>query len=107
MFGLFSKIKSITSAELAQSLQQRKSVGEIIDVREPHEYARGHIKGARNIPLGQISSYELPRGKKYFLICQSGMRSKKAYKILYKRNYNVTNVQGGLLAWKSQLTRKG
>ena len=106
MFGLFTKIKSITTTELATHLRNNQTKEEVIDVREPDEYKKGHIRGAINIPLGQVSGASLVAGKKYFVICQSGMRSKNASKILSKMNYNVTNVTGGMLSWHGKVTRK-
>lgn len=106
MFGLFTKIKSITTTELATHLRNNQTKEKVIDVREPYEYKKGHIRGAINIPLGQVSGASLVPGKKYFVICQSGMRSKKASKILSKMNYNVTNVTGGMLSWHGKVTRK-
>lgn len=106
MFGLFTKIKSITTTELATHLRNNQTKEEVIDVREPYEYKKGHIRGAINIPLGQVSGASLVPGKKYFVICQSGMGSKNASKILSKMNYNVTNVTGGMLSWHGKVTRK-
>ncbi len=106
MFGLFTKIKSITTAELAAYLRKNSIKEEIIDVREPYEYKKGHIKGARNIPLAQLSAVQLNTDKKYFVICQSGMRSKKACKVLSKMNYDVTNITGGMMSWNGKVTGK-
>lgn len=106
MFGLFTKIKSITTTELATHLRNNQTKEEVIDVREPYEYKKGHIRGAINIPLGQVSGASLVSGKKYFVICQSGMGSKNSSKILSKMNYNVTNVTGGMLSWHGKVTRK-
>ena len=106
MFGLCTQIKSITTTELATHLRNNQTKEEVIDVREPYEYKKGHIRGAINIPLGQVSGASLVPGKKYFVICQSGMRSKNASKILSKMNYNVTNVTGGMLSWHGKVTRK-
>jgi len=50
----------------------------IIDVREPHEYAAGHVPGAINMPLSTFSPAQLPKGKSIALICQAGGRSAKA-----------------------------
>ena len=106
MFGLFTKIKSITTTELATHLRNNQTKEEVIDVREPYEYKKGHIRGAINIPLGQVSGASLVPGKKYFVICQSGMRSKKACKVLSKMNYDVINISGGMMAWQGKVTRK-
>jgi len=50
----------------------------IVDVREPHEYAAGHVPGAVNMPLGQFDPAALPKGKPVVLVCQAGGRSAKA-----------------------------
>lgn len=50
----------------------------VVDVREPHEYAIGHIPGAINLPLSRFAPRELPRGKRVILVCQAGGRSAKA-----------------------------
>jgi len=55
--------------------------------------------------LSQLTAQSLNKNKKYLLICQSGMRSKKAYKILSKADYDVTNVSGGMLAWRGKIKK--
>ena len=52
MFEFFKKIKSISPAEVSNEL---KKGTQLIDVREAHEFQNGHIKGARNIPLINLS----------------------------------------------------
>lgn len=101
MFG-FSKIKSISTEELAQKMIQKNV--KLLDVREVQEYKRGHIKGSINYPLGQLDSFIAPAGSKIFVICQSGARSKRAYKMLEKKGMDVTNVTGGMLAWKGKIS---
>lgn len=100
MFG-FTKIDSVSTDELAQLLQQHKT--QLIDVREPSEFRAGHIKGARNIPLGQIGQFSVAPDTKVYTICQSGLRSKNAYKIFLKKNMNVVNVSGGMNSWRGKV----
>jgi len=50
----------------------------VVDVREPHEYAAGHVPGAQNQPLSQFDPAKLPEGKPVVIICQAGGRSAKA-----------------------------
>ena len=67
----------ITTTTVAD-LHQRASRGgaAIVDVREPYEYAAGHVPGAINIPMATIPVriQDLPRGD-VFVICESGARS--------------------------------
>ncbi|CAM2778121.1 rhodanese-like domain-containing protein [Paenibacillus sediminis] len=80
----------------------------LIDVRETHEFSRGHIPGAISIPLSQLSRRlgELPVDHEIFLYCQSGMRSKKAAKLLLKNGIReVAHLSGGISAWSGERTR--
>jgi len=52
----------------------------IVDVREPQEYAAGHVPGAVNLPLSGFSPQQLPQGKPIVILCQAGGRSAKALK---------------------------
>lgn len=71
-----------------------------VDVRTPAEYKGRNIRQFKNIPLGSDFS-KLPKDKGIIVICQSGMRSSQACKQLKKLGYsNVTNVRGGMSAWR-------
>ena len=66
------------------------------------EYKSNHIKNFKNIPLHELSEKAsgLSKDKEIVVICQSGMRSNNAAKILKKSGFNkVTNVKGGMSAW--------
>jgi rhodanese-related sulfurtransferase len=70
-----------------------------VDVRTPAEFKGNHIKGFKNIPLQVLSqkSNEISKDKEVVVICQSGMRSQKASKILKKLGFTkITNVKGGM-----------
>ena len=100
MFFLFTKIDSISTIELEQKLKEDI---QLINVRTPAEFRRGHIKNAKNIPLNKISSYTPVADKKTYIICHSGARSKLAAKKLKKRGFDVVNVQGGMHAWRGKI----
>ena len=100
MFFLFTKVDSISTTELEQKLKQNI---QLIDVRTPGEFRRGHIKNAKNIPLNEIGSYTPLTDKKTYVICHSGARSKLAAKKLKKRGFDVVNVKGGMHAWRGKI----
>lgn len=100
MFFLFTKVDSISTAELKNKLKENI---QLIDVRTPGEFRRGHIKNAKNIPLNQIGSFTPTADKKTYVICHSGARSKLAAKKLKKRGFDVVNVKGGMHAWRGKI----
>ena len=72
-----------------------------IDVRTVGEYRGNHMKGFQNIPLNDLASKanQLDKNKEVIVICQSGMRSKQAAKMLKKLGFQqVINVSGGMNA---------
>lgn len=80
----------------------------ILDVREPAEYAFGHILGAVNIPLGELENRfeELDKNKEVHIICRTGNRSDLAAQKLAEKGYpNVKNVVPGMAEWKGQLNQ--
>ncbi|WP_430536447.1 rhodanese-like domain-containing protein [Listeria rocourtiae] len=96
MFCLFKKIPTISIQELQGKLDKNTI---LLDVRSPLEYKRGHIKNAKNVPLNRISHYEQKKETTIFVICQSGVRSKQAFRKLTKKGYTVINVGGGMNHW--------
>ncbi|PPA70941.1 rhodanese-like domain-containing protein [Jeotgalibacillus proteolyticus] len=99
-------INHITADELQSYLIQRDK--HFIDVRTPGEYKRGYIHGFKNIPLNDLSSHmdELDKNKEVLVMCQSGMRSMKGASSLKKHGFlNVTNVKGGMTAWKGKVEK--
>ena len=76
----------------------------ILDVREIHEYAAGHIPSAENFPLSTLGSdfSKLDKDQKYYVICQAGGRSAKAYDFLDAQGFNVINIEGGMNNWPGE-----
>jgi len=89
-----------------EELIQKLSSGEIVivlDVREPAEFAFGHIPGAISVPLGQLEEKVsgLDPDKEYAVICRTGNRSDLACRILADRGFSkVKNVVPGMSQWQ-------
>lgn len=96
---LFSKIRSMSPAEVADGLRRGRLT--LIDVREPAELRSGRVKGARNIPLGQLGERlgELQGGKTVAFVCRSGARSARATRVATKAGLDAVNVSGGVMGW--------
>lgn len=96
MFGLLKReeIKGINVNDIDDKIGKI----DLIDIREPYEYAGGSIKSAKNIPMqkliGEPSKY-LKNDRTYYLMCLSGSRSSRASRYLSKLGYDVVNVVGG------------
>lgn len=75
----------------------------LIDVREYAEYAAGRVAGSKLMPLGEIDIRhgEINRDEEIYLICRSGVRSRKAQLKLNELGItNTANVVGGFEAWR-------
>jgi len=75
----------------------------VLDVREPSEWAEGHVPGATLIPLGELArrAPELPHDGTIVVICRSGNRSAQGRDILLAAGYAATSVDGGMTAWRA------
>lgn len=95
-------VRQLSTADLNGELSNKEK--QFVDVRTPVEFKANHIKGFKNIPLHQLSEKaekELSKEKEVIIICQSGMRSQKASKMLKKIGFTkVTNVKGGMSTWR-------
>ena len=69
----------------------------LLDTRTVGEYRRGHIDGFMNIPVDELREriHELPAGKPVYVICQSGLRSYIAVRILEGNGFEAYNFAGG------------
>ena len=69
----------------------------LLDVRTPREYAGGHIEGFRNIPVDELRERlrEIEPGQPVYVICQSGLRSYIACRILAGYGFETHNFSGG------------
>lgn len=86
------------------ALEARPSDTAVLDVREPEEYAHGHVPGAVSLPQADLASRldEVPRDRPVMLVCQRGMRSYRAAQFLVQMGINqVASVAGGTAAWRA------
>ena len=74
----------------------------VLDVREPGEWAHGHIEGATHIPLHQLPERidELP-DRRTLVVCKVGGRSAQAVAYLSALGRDVLNLEGGMLDWQA------
>ena len=85
-------------------LARRADEAVVLDVREPTEYAAGHVPGTINLPQAELATRlgELPRDKLLLLICQGGYRSLRAAQFLAQVGFaDVASVRGGTAAWQA------
>jgi adenylyltransferase/sulfurtransferase len=96
-------LKSMEANEL-QKLLSSKSI-ELIDVRTDKEFQRQHLKEAKHIPLSELTNRvsEVDLETTVYVICQSGMRSKRAIATLQKLfpGKDFVNVTGGMNQMKN------
>lgn len=97
----------ITVSELNERLQKGETLN-IIDVREPHEWAQQHLDGITKISLGTLPA-KLPeieswKDQEVIMVCRSGGRSGRATQFLAQQGFSgVKNLRGGMLAWKAEI----
>lgn len=95
-------LKTLTEDQFRQGYRK----AQLIDVREPQEFKKGHILGARNIPVTQMKQrlVEIRKDKPVYLYCQSGSRSARAAQLLNKKGYQDLNqLQGGFKKWTGKV----
>lgn len=96
-------INLIDAATLARWLERNEA--SVVDVREPAEYAGGHIPGAVLLPMGDACCGRLPRpvNRKLVVHCHSGRRGDAVCQSLLKEDPNLElyHLAGGIAAWQA------
>ncbi|MCD2191139.1 rhodanese-like domain-containing protein [Actinomycetospora soli] len=92
-------VPEITVDDVAATQETDATI--LIDVRDPEEYAAGHIPGARLVPLPQLADHlpELRDARELQVVCQSGNRSARAVEYLTEHGVPAVSVVGGTKAW--------
>jgi adenylyltransferase/sulfurtransferase len=99
-------VAEITPRQLAERLARADDTLDLIDVREPGEWAIARIDGARLIPLAQIpaSLASLDKAREIVVMCRSGVRSANAVRFMQREGFaRVWNLAGGILRWSADV----
>jgi len=97
-----SGVPNLSATEAVLMLNRDKPL--VLDVRDAAEFAAGHIQGAKNIPVAELSDrlkeIEKFKDKPVLVHCQKGMRAKSACNTLKAQQFSkLNNLQGGLDTW--------
>ncbi|MFO0674185.1 MAG: rhodanese-like domain-containing protein [Polyangiaceae bacterium] len=88
----------VAVAELRELVAARKV--RVVDLRSPAEFARGHIDGAENVPLGRLAELDARRDEAIVLYSEGGIHSSQAWFLLRARGIaNVRFLKGGYDEW--------
>lgn len=102
-------IEEITATELKAKMDAGENF-QLIDVRQPDEYAFARIEGAKLIPLGEILHRmgELDPTRETVVHCKMGGRSARAIEALQQSGYQgkLKNLVGGITAWSNSVDSK-
>jgi rhodanese-related sulfurtransferase len=99
-------MKNIAPKDLSARLTTDSEKPQLIDVREPWEFAICHIPGSRSIPMRQIPQEiaKLDLEQETVVICHHGVRSLQVGLYLERMGHRqVINLQGGVAAWAEQV----
>jgi rhodanese-related sulfurtransferase len=96
--------KRASALQVTQLINRGKTT--VVDVRTADEFAKGHLRDAKNIPLADLSARigELDKSKarSIVVVCQSGARADKAVRKLAAAGFgDVVSLDGGLSAWQA------
>jgi rhodanese-related sulfurtransferase/rubrerythrin len=104
---IFTKVKVITADDTKELISNKpQNELEIIDVRQPAEYERGHITGAKLIPLSTLADNieKLDVSKTIVTYCQRGVRSSSAAALLKRMGFeDIFSMKGGIEAWNGNV----
>ena len=101
-----TEFEEITAIELKRRIDLGQDV-QLIDVREPHEYAIARLPNTTLIPLGQITNRrsEIDPSRETIVYCKVGLRSAAAVHRLRQAGFEgrLINLKGGILAWSKDV----
>jgi rhodanese-related sulfurtransferase len=105
-WNMFSRFGAGSDPEIVSFADLEEAIGTnawtVVDVREPHEFATGHIPNAVNMPMSSFDAEALPEGRPVVLVCQAGARSRNALnKARMIGREDVRHFAEGMNGWRS------
>ena len=96
--------KRATPLQVTQMINRGKTT--VVDVRSAEEFAAGHLRDAKHIPLAdlgnRIGELDKSKNRTVVVVCQTGARGDKAARQLQAAGFeDVHSLEGGLTAWKA------
>ena len=102
-------IEEISATDLKRRLDAGEDI-QLIDVRQPEEWAFAKIEGSKLIPLGDIMRRmgEIDENRETVLHCKMGVRSARAVEALQRAGFkgDLKNLKGGITAWSNEVDPK-
>jgi adenylyltransferase/sulfurtransferase len=99
-------VEEISATDLKRRIEEGDDI-QLIDVRQPEEWAFSKIEGAKLIPLGEIMNRmgEIDENRETVIHCKSGMRSAQAVQALQRAGFKgqLKNLKGGITAWSNEV----
>ena len=99
----FSPVRQITPTELTMLVNRQNAT--VVDVRAEADFSKGHITGARHVPMADIekqqpAGLEKLKAEPIIVVCQAGMTAQKAAASLLKQGFSSVSVlHGGMGSW--------
>jgi rhodanese-related sulfurtransferase len=99
----FRGVKEVDTVAALQLINHKDAI--VLDVREPNEYASGHVLNSKHIPLGKLKErmgeLEKYKDRPVVVVCRSGNRSGTACFLLGRQGFTQAhNLAGGVQAWQ-------
>lgn len=103
--NLLRRGDKVTTLQATQLINQGKTL--LLDVRDSADFATGHMREARNIPIKElgkrIAELDKFKTRTVIVVCSSGLQSSRATGMLRNAGFaNVVSLSGGLAAWQAQ-----
>ena len=99
-------IEEISATDLKRRIDAGDDI-QLIDVRQPDEWAFAKIEGAKLIPLGEVVNRmgEIDENRETVIHCKAGMRSAQAVQALQRAGFkgDLKNLKGGITAWSNEV----